>query len=345
MSLEDYNPSEVGLKNGRFMGLPFDIDKAKMCLLPVPWDVTVSYGAGTASGPKNILDASSQLDLHDPFLPEIWKEGIFMLPISKEWKSRSELLRAEAEEYITWLEHGSPSDQSTQMQNTLSRVNDACLSLKNWVNEKSEELLNQRKWVGIIGGDHSVPLGLIEALSKHYVSFGILQIDAHMDLRKAYEGFIYSHASIFHHVLKIPSIHPLVQVGIRDYCEEEVNRVKEMDTIVHTHFFSELAEQKFQGDTWQDICANIIHPLPNHVYISLDVDGLLPSLCPHTGTPVPGGLTFEEATYLIRTLVRSGRKIVGFDVSETGGIGNKWDGNVSARLLYQLSIWLMYSQS
>ncbi len=224
-------------------------------------------------------------------------------------------------------------------------VNSASYDLMMWVREQSEILLDQGKWIGIVGGEHSVPLGFISALGERYPTMGILQIDAHMDMRESYEGFRYSHASIFHHVLGLTSVSKVVQVGIRDYCAAEMERARAERGRVHVYTHAEVAERRFRGQGWAKIAEEIIHHLPTNVYISFDIDGLDPSLCPGTGTPVPGGLAYEEAIYLIRTLVRSGRNIIGFDLCETAGTQHPWDGNVAARILYQLSIWMIQARS
>jgi agmatinase len=196
--------------------------------------------------------------------------------------------------------------------------------------------LNQNKLVALLGGDHSTPLGLMQALSEKYSSFGILHIDAHADLREAYEGFEFSHASIMYNAIKLPQVTRLVQVGIRDYCVAE-NQLIKSDARITTFFDREIKQSQFEGVTWSVTCDKIIEALPERVYLSFDIDGLDPKLCPHTGTPVPGGLEFEQSIYLIEKLVHSGRTIIGFDLNEVAPGNDEWDANVGARLLYRLS--------
>jgi len=172
-------------------------------------------------------------------------------------------------------------------------------------------------------------------LVVRHEEFGILQIDAHMDLREAYEGFKYSHASVFYNVIQLPSVSKLVQVGIRDFCDAE-HELSQNDSRIETHTMGMIREKKFEGTSWGTYVDQLIAALPEKVYISFDIDGLDPSFCPNTGTPVPGGLQFHEATYLIKKIVTSGKKIIGFDLSEVAGLGNEWDGNVGARILYKL---------
>ena len=200
--------------------------------------------------------------------------------------------------------------------------------------------VKEGKMVALLGGDHSTPLGLLRLLNERYERFGILQIDAHMDLRKAYQGFTYSHASIMYNALKLPGVSRLVQVGIRDYCDEELEVMKRAMGRIVTWFDEDLKAQHFEGKTWSELCDRIIADLPEHVYISFDIDGLDPQLCPSTGTPVPGGLQFAEATFLIKRLVASGRKIISFDLNEVAPGPTDWDANVGARLLYQMCNWM-----
>src|SRR5690606_13345614 len=121
-------------------------------------------------------------------------------------------------------------------------------------------------------------------------NFGLLQIDAHADLREAYEGFKYSHASIMYNVLnEIPQVQKLVQVGIRDYGDDELTMIRTEKNRVVTFFDRDLKEAEYEGQTWKALCEQIVDELPQNVYISFDIDGLDPKLCPNTGTPVPGG--------------------------------------------------------
>ena len=338
----EFNPSGVGLKNGNFIGLPFTEETANVVLLPVPWDVTVSYGEGTAMASQAILDASVQLDLFDADIQDAWKLGIFMLPVPEKLQIQRGDWRPKAAEYIDFLEAGGNIAENTQMQKLLNEINEACAEMNNKVWQESKKRLNENKLVGLVGGDHSTPLGLLKALSEKYNDFGILQIDAHQDLRESYEGFTYSHASIFNNALRLDSVSKLVQVGIRDNCEEEVQFAKKQEKRISVYYDQEIKERIFEGTSWSIQCDQIIEELPESVYISFDVDGLDPKLCPGTGTPVPGGLEFYEVNYLIKKLVESGRKIIGFDLCEVGT--DEWDANVGARILYKLCNWAGRSQ-
>jgi agmatinase len=197
--------------------------------------------------------------------------------------------------------------------------------------------LDKGKKVGLLGGDHSTAYGLIKALSEKNKEFGILQIDAHCDLRKSFEGLNHSHGSIMYNVLNdFNNVTKLIQLGIRDYCESEWNYICESDFRVVTYFEKELKERQFEGQPWSHVADEIIAQLPQHVYISYDIDGLDPKLCPHTGTPVPGGFELEQLNYLFKKILNSGRKIIGFDVCETGISTDGWDENVGARVIFKM---------
>jgi agmatinase len=331
-----FDPNGIGDANGNIYGLPFDTSEAKLVILPVPWEVTVSYQAGTASAPAAIFEASSQVDLYDPFVTDAWKLGIAMQEINKDIREKSDSLRLTAEEYIRQLAQVYNPEENAALLAIRNEINLAGQELNLWVKSESIKLLDQNKIVALIGGDHSTPLGLMQALAEKHSSFGILHIDAHADLREAYEGFEYSHASIMFNAIKIQQITHLVQVGIRDYCEAELSLIKS-DKRISSFFDRDIKHRQFEGITWAAICDQIIDTLPEKVYLSFDIDGLDPKLCPNTGTPVPGGLELEQTLYLVEKLVKSGRTIIGFDLNEVAPGDNEWDANVGARLLYRIA--------
>jgi agmatinase len=333
-ALDTFDPSGVGLDNGNLYGLPCTYEEANIIVFGVPWEATVSYHEGTAQGPARVLEASSQLDLYDRDNPEGWRQGIFMPPIPQHLHLLNTQMREAAHRVIQATEKGIAIASQPLLQEALDLVNHGCEQMNGWLYGQTSQALSQGKRVGVIGGDHSVPFGYLQALTEHYPDFGILHVDAHADLRLAYQGFRYSHASIMNNVLTLPQVSKLVQVGIRDICHDEVALIDQSEGRIVTYYDPVLKENRYQGMTWQAQCEEIIAHLPSQVYVSVDVDGLDPKLCPHTGTPVPGGLEMEEVFCLLRQVVRSGRQIIGFDLSETGD--GEWDGNVSARMVYKL---------
>lgn len=344
--LLNYDPNSVSNPENNIFGLPTDEDNAQLVIIPIPWEVTVSYGSGTARAPEAVLKASYQVDLFDPEMPDAWKQGFYMRPFDKKILMKSDYLRKEAELYIDYISRGEEVAANQFMCKTLKEVNEGGGFLNEWVYAQTKALLDKDKLVGVLGGDHSTPLGFMKAIGEKYGEFGILQIDAHCDLREAYEGFNYSHASIMFNALKeIPELVRLVQVGIRDYSQIEWDYITHSNFKVITYFDKEIKNRQFEGDTWKHIAEEIVGKLPEKVYISFDIDGLDRKLCPHTGTPVPGGFELEEVFFVFRKILESGRQIVGFDLSEVGVSDTDWNSNVGARVLFKLCNLLVTSHT
>lgn len=344
-----FDPNGVGAADGGIFGLPFTPDDAELVIIPVPWEVTVSYRAGAALGPQTVATASSQVDLFEPAIPDAWQLGLAMEEEDATWAAQGQTLRAEAEQYIEWLTQGESAEEAARFAGFPERVTAHGEQLRAWLRERATRYLDAGKLVGVLGGDHSTPLGLLDALAARYedgdIGFGILQIDAHADLRDAYEGFQYSHASIMFNALQLPQVKKLVQVGLRDVCEAEAVLASNSNGRVTAFHDAYLQEERLNGTSWKKLCKKIAAALPQHVYISFDIDGLDPKLCPGTGTPVPGGLEFEQAVYLIKYLVKAGHRIIGFDLCEVApGTDPDWNGSVGARLLYKLANWTAVSQ-
>lgn len=335
--MSEFDPNGVGIANGNIFGFPYSEEEASIVIIPIPWDATASYGKGTSDGPEVILEASTQLDFYHPELESAYDTKVFMSPISQEWKEINAHCCKQGLDYIQYLEANGEVKALEKYQNVLDEINEAHEALRANLKERSIELLKQGKIPAVLGGEHSTPLGLIQALNESYEDFGILQIDAHADLRDAYEGFSQSHASIMFNVLKhAKNMSKLVQVGIRDVSEREVFLSQDSDR-VHTFFDWALKNEQYTGKTWSEQVNEIIEQLPRNVYVSFDIDGLKPELCPNTGTPVAGGFELQEISLLLFRLVESGRKIIGFDLNEVApGSTGDWDANVGARALWQL---------
>jgi len=335
--IKKFDANGIGQLNDGMFGLPFSLEECETVLIPVPWEVTVSYGGGTADGPEAILEASYQVDLYDPLVKDAWKKGIAMDEMNADVRSKSDALRSKAESYMEALATGE-KESDPKLKAVSESIKQECLWLNDWVKNRVLHFMNQGKYVGLLGGDHSTPLGMMQALSEKYESFAVLQIDAHADLRNAYEGFEFSHASIMFNALKIKQVEKLVQVGIRDYCEEELNLINDSQGRVKTFFDRDIKYAQFNGDSWDRICNRIVNELPQNIYLSFDIDGLDPKLCPNTGTPVAGGFETEQVLFLLEKIVNSGRKIIAFDLNEVSPAeNNDWDANVAARLLYRIA--------
>lgn len=343
--LMHFDPNSVANANNNIFGLPTSEESARLVILPIPWEVTVSYRAGTARAPDHILNASLQVDLYDPDYKDAWKQGIYMMETNKKILTKSDYLRKEAELYINYISQGEAVEDNKFMTKSLKEVNEGSVFLNDWVYQQTKKLFEKNKLVALLGGDHSTPFGFYKAMADKYESFGILQIDAHCDLRKSFEGFDYSHASIMYNALEqLPQITKLVQIGARDYCEEELTYIQQSQGRVVCYFDKEIKESMMEGITWKQIVDTIISQLPDQVYISFDIDGLNPKLCPQTGTPVQGGFEADQIFYLFRKMHEAGKKIIGFDLVEVGVSQNEWDENVGARILFKMCSLLITSQ-
>ena len=333
-AMPDFNPDDAAAEDSGLFGLPFSTEEAGLVIVPVPFDATASYGRGSALAPEAVLGASRQVDLFDLETGKPYEAGIAMLDIPAQ-------VQAWNEEAHALLENATPHT----LQAARASVNALCEKLNHWVHSTCAGLLAQGKRVGLLGGEHSTAFGNIQAHAEKFPGMGLLHIDAHADLRVAFEGLTFSHASVMHNVLeRLPGVSKLVQVGIRDVGEAEVARIRAMPERVCAFFDVELAAHRMEGLPMQALWQRVAAALPPHVYVSFDIDGLEPSLCPHTGTPVPGGLSFHEACALLKAVVQSGRRVVGFDLNEVAPGDTEWDANVGARILYKLAGWMLKSE-
>ncbi len=342
-ALQNFDPNAPGDQNNTVFGLPFSEEDAALSVIPVPWDATVSYREGTALGPEQVLESSYQVDLYDRDAPGLWKQGIYMNAVPGHIHQSSMQAREKVVEVLEKLEKNQEIKESDLKD--IQQVNAASIKLNEWVYTETKRLLEMGKHTGLLGGDHSSPLGHIKAVAEKHAGMSILQIDAHMDLRQAYEGFTYSHASIMYNVRnEIPQVAKIVQVGLRDFCDEEVEWAAKDEHMVQ-FFDQDIKEAQFKGASFDSYCEGIVSALDDEVYVSFDIDGLVPALCPHTGTPVPGGLQMEEAFYILQKIVDSGRRLVAFDLCEVAGDedNHSIDSIVGARLLYKLSLLVLKS--
>ncbi len=220
--IDSFDPGGVGINNGNIFGFPFDYETADIIIFGVPWEVTVSFHSGTARGPAAVLAASPQLDFYDYDNPEGWKQGIYMPPVPGWIGELNEALRSPAKQIVEATEQNPAALETKALKEAGNRVNAGCEKINQWLADETRKAIAAGKKVGVLGGDHSVPLGALQALAEKYPSFGILHIDAHCDLRDAYQGFQYSHASIMRNVLDLSQVVKLVQVGIRDVSPNEM---------------------------------------------------------------------------------------------------------------------------
>jgi agmatinase len=272
------------LSKSNFLGIEREFSSfanARVVILPVPYERSVSYGAGTRLGPGAILKASQQVEFYDE---ETGREVYRELGISTLRPLRVAGLRQEA---------------------ALGRINE-CV----------KALLEQKKFVVTLGGEHTITQPVVAAFSARFKNLSVVQIDAHSDLRPEYQGNKYSHASVMARVCEIIDPRRLVQIGIRAQCREEADFIRQKG--VTTLYAHQIREGKFTNasSTWDDYA---LERIPDEVYLTFDVDGLDPSIVPATGTPEPNGLFWHETLRFLRKLGER-KRVVGCDIVELAPI-------------------------
>ena len=337
---QNFDPDAAAVGETGIYGLPFAPEDSRVIVVPVPFEATTSYGGGASNGPQAVFEASKQVDLFDQETGRPYAGGIAMLDVPQDvlaWSSEAKTIAASV------IEQGGVVDDETRA--AADKVNAYSERVNAWVYEQTREQLDAGRMPVILGGDHAVPFGAIRAHAERYPGMGILHLDAHADLRDAYEGFTWSHASIFNNVMrKIDGVGKLVQVGLRDLGQAERKMIDDSRGRIVAFYDAELAAKKDEGAAFARIADEIVAQLPDDVYLSWDIDGLDPTLCPGTGTPVPGGLSWNEAIALLRAIKRANKRIVGIDLCEVSPGETEWDANVGARLLYKMIGFALLTQ-
>ena len=333
-----FDPGAAAAPGSGIFGLTTRPEESAVHVLGVPFDATASYRKGAWRAPEAILRASRQVDLYDLATGRPYEAGICMVDAGGEIAA----LHAEASPLADLvIAAGGDVSGDARLARALERVNAIGEQLNALVHARVEAVLDQAKLPAVVGGDHSAPYGAIAACAERFPGLGILHFDAHADLRRAYEGFEWSHASILDNVMRRLPIARLLQVGLRDLSEEEHERIRSSEGRIQAVFDRDWSSARLEGRNLRQLAREALSALPENVYVTFDVDGLDPALCPGTGTPVPGGLDWGEAMLWLDELARSGRRVVGLDLNEVnpGAAApdeDSYDAIVGARLLYRL---------
>src|SRR5687768_2031428 len=238
----DFDPDAAAGEASGIYGLPFTPEESGVVIVPVPFEATTSYGGGTSRGPAAVLEASKQVDLFDHETGRPYAAGIAMLDIPKN--------------VLRWNREAKALAHKKRV--AVKKVNAYGDRVNEWVYGEVRALLDAGKMVVTLGGDHSVPFGAIRAHAEQYPGMGILHLDAHADLRDAYEGFTWSHASIFHNVMtKIDGVGRLVQVGLRDLGQAERKMIDDSKRRIVPFYDADLAVRKEQGVSFATIADEI----------------------------------------------------------------------------------------
>ncbi|HVS09915.1 MAG TPA: agmatinase family protein [Planctomycetota bacterium] len=333
-----FDPGAAAAPGSGIFGLSSSPGDSAVHVLGVPFDATASYRKGAWRAPEAILRASRQVDLYDLATGRPYEVGICMVDAGTDIAA----LNAEASPLADLvIAAGGDVSADLRLARALESVNSIGERLNALVRSRAEAVLDQGKLPAVVGGDHSAPYGAIAACAERFPGLGLLHFDAHADLRRAYEGFEWSHASILDNVMRRLPVALLLQVGLRDLSEEEHERIRSSEGRICAVFDRDWSSARLEGRNLRKLARQALSALPDTVYVSFDVDGLDPALCPGTGTPVPGGLGWNEAMLWLDELARSKKRVVGLDLNEVnpGSAGpdeDSYDAIVGARLLYRL---------
>lgn len=271
-----------------FAGIPEHfarLEESEVVLVPVPYDGTSTYGKGADKGPEAIFDAAENMELYDiETNSEVYREGIYIAP--------------------TVTEDASPEAMCDAVEKTI------------------DQYIEMNKFVTMLGGEHSVSIGSIQAFNKRYKDLTVLQLDAHSDLRPSYHGSECNHACALHKASKETN---LVQVGIRSMDTVELPFLNQ-DKLFTSYYIR-------SNESWQD---DVLEQVGKNVYITIDLDAFDPSIMPSTGTPEPGGLLWNETLDLLKKVFKKSN-VVGFDIVELAPQeGNPAPDFLAAKLYYKL---------
>ena len=262
--------------------------KSKITVIPVPYDLTTTYISGARKGPHAIIKASTHMELYDEELgKEIYRVGI-------------------------------------HTREPLAVTNESAEDMVRMVSEAVSIEVESQKFQVMIGGEHSISLGMVKELIKEHPQLSVLQLDAHADLRDYYHGTPYNHACVGR---RMSELCPLVQVGVRSVSREEMDFQKSSNVVT-------ISDYEIKGnERWFN---NVLTHLTDDVYLTLDLDVLDPAIMPAVGTPEPGGLNWYETIRFLRLLSRS-KRIVAFDVVELSPQpGNVAPDFLAAKLIYRI---------
>lgn len=288
-------PSYDALPPANFLGLDEErssYDRSAALILPIPYEATVSYGQGARDGPRAILHASQQVELYDRELDD--------------------------EPALTYGVHTLPA---------LAPVVSGPEAMVAAIESAAEEQIRSGKLLVGLGGEHTVSVGIARAVHAVHGDFTMVQIDAHGDLRDAYEGSPYSHACVARRVLELGAT--VAQFGIRSICREEIAVIRAEPERLRVFF----AEDVHAGGHLAAL-ADLVRG--RTVFLTIDLDGLDPALVPATGTPEPGGLSWAQALDIVRTTAREAARVAAIDLVELAPIpGQSASDFLAAKLAYK----------
>ncbi len=335
---KEFDPNTITPDNGCYFGIPLAPEDAALVLLSAPWDATASLRSGSSYAPDAIIEASRYVDFYEPLAPNSWLKGIATAPIDYSIQDLSHRLRPDAERVIKLHDElGMSVLDNLMYERRLRRVNEGSVEINNNIYSQASHWFDKGKIVGLVGGDQSVTYGMVKAVGCKYDGVGLVHIDSRCDMHEAYQGFDFSHASTMYNILRdVPQVKKFVSVGVQEFSPIEWERATS-DSRVKMFTAQDMWREQFEGTTWAKIVNDIINELPENVYLALDIDGLTGECSPNKSRIMTGGMSFHQVVYLMDRIIASGRRIVGFDITEVSpNMDNKADMRLVARLLFKM---------
>ena len=335
---KEFDPNTISPDNGNYFGLSLTPEESALVLLSAPWDATSSLHTGSSYAPDAIIEMSRFVDFYEPMAPNSWRKGIATIPIDYSIQDLSHRLHSDTER-LTKLhdEFGISIIDDFMYDRRLKRVNEGSIEVNDMLFEQTTQWLDQGKVVGVVGGDQSISYSIIKAMGYKYEQLGVIHIGSKCDMHEAYQGFDFSHASTMYNVMRdVPQIEQMAFVGVQEFSPIEWERATN-DKRVKLFTAQEIWTQQFEGKTWSEQVTEIVETMPQNVYIALNISGLTCEYSPNKGRISNGGLSLYQFIYLMDRVVASGRRIVGFDITEVvPRTGHKRDILVIARLLFKM---------
>jgi agmatinase len=335
---KEFDPNSITPDNGNYFGISLNPEESALVLLSAPWDATSSLLQGSSYAPDAIIEMSRFVDFYEPIAPDSWRKGIATIPVDYSIQDLSHRLQSDTER-LTKLhdEFGLSVINNLMYDRRLKRVNEGSVEVNDALFNQVKQWTERDKIVGVIGGDQSVSYSAIKAMGYKYEKLGVIHVASKCYMREAYQGFDFSHASTMYNVMRdVPQVEQLSIVGAQEFSPIEWERATS-NSRVRLFTAQEMWTQQFEGKTWAAQVADIVETMPQNVYVALNISGLMSAYSPNKGRVSNGGLSLYQLIYLMDRVITSGRRIVGFDITEVvPRAETKRDILIVARLLFKM---------
>lgn len=279
-------------------------------IIPAPWNVADDIGSTASTAPEHIAKCSREASLQNYRAP-LRASHVVMAHMDQDWQAENDRLRVQALDCLISRDTHAECHRALRVE-----VDTLCQKLRNNIRKDASVLIGSGKTVGLLGGDCSTPLGLLDALAGFYNNFSLLHIGARCRLHAPSQLFECTPRHFMKHVLKMPFIPRITQVGMRTCTREEVQCMESEEGRWHPFDDDYMQSQTQKGIPWREVCASVVETLSDRVYISFDLGALAYYTCPNTADPLPGGMSLYQAMELIKQVEVAKKRLIGFDLCQ-----------------------------